>query len=336
MADSPRKQKSRKHHFLPQFYLAGFTDSGNKEGTLWVLDKENLRQWESNPKGAAYCKDYYKIDVKDADENAVENAFGEFEGQAADVIRRTVTSEQLPKDEDFIVLMNCVALFWARVPRIRNIKSRLIENILKKVNRMMVASPQMYKGFSDRMRQDGKELPEGADDYEAMKRFVESDEYTVDFDQTWHVRNMLEAMDKLMPILMKRSWSLLIAQRGAGSFICSDSPVTLTWTKDIELPVPPGFALKHTAVAMPLNSRITLLGEFDRPSVVAPVPLRYVAYCNSLVAATAQRFVYSTAQDFPCITRLGTVGGSCELLQTLKDKRDQAAEENAGPPDASR
>jgi len=231
--------------------------------------------------------------------------------------------------------MNCVALFWARVPRIRDIKSRFIENVLKKANQMMVASPQAYKNFIDRMRQVGKELPEGADDYEAMKRFVESGEYTVDFDQTWHVRNMLEAMDKLMPLLMKRRWCLLIAQRGEGSFICSDSPVTLTWTKDLKLPVGPGFAFKETAVTMPLNNRITLLGEFDGPSVVMPVPLRYVAHCNSLVAATAQRFVYSTAQDFPCITRLGTVGGSCELLQTLKDKRDQAAEGNADPPGVS-
>ena len=336
MAESPRRQKSRKHHFLPQFYLAGFTDSGNKKGKLWVLDKENLCQWRTTPKSVAYCKDYYGIDVKDADENAVENALGEFEGQAAGVIRKTVTSEQLPKDEDFILLMNCVALFWARVPRIRNITSRFIGEVLKKLNQMMVASPQMYKGIIDRMRQDGKELPEGADDYEAMKRFVKSGEYTADFDQTWHVSKILEAMDNLIPFLMKRRWSLLIAQRGEGSFICSDSPVTLTWTKDVKLPVGPGFAHKHSAVAMPLNSRITLVGEFDRPSVVMPVPLRYVAYFNSLVAATAERFIYSAAQDFPWMSRHGTVERTRELLQTLKHNLDPAAEENADPPDASR
>ena len=321
---------------MPQFYLAGFTDSGNKRGKLWALDKEEPCQWRTIPKSIAYRKDYYRIDVKDADENAIEKALAKFEQQAAVVIRNTVSSEQIPKDEDFILLMNCVALFWARVPRIRNITSRFIEKVLKKLNRMTVASPQAYKRLIDRMRQDGKELPEGADDYEAMKRFVESGEYTADFDQTWHVKNILEAMDNLIPILMKRRWSLLIAQRGEGSFICSDSPVTLTWTKDVKLPFGPGFAHKHTAVAMPLNSRITLVGEFDRPSVVMPLPLRYVAYFNSLVAATAERFIYSATQDFPWMTRHGTVEGTRALLQTLKHKPDLAAEKKPDPPNASR
>jgi hypothetical protein len=44
--------QSRKHHYVPEFYLAGFTESGTDDGRLHVLDKEQLRQWPSTPKGA--------------------------------------------------------------------------------------------------------------------------------------------------------------------------------------------------------------------------------------------------------------------------------------------
>ena len=33
------KKHTRKQHFVPQFYLAGFTQSGDKNGFLNVIDK---------------------------------------------------------------------------------------------------------------------------------------------------------------------------------------------------------------------------------------------------------------------------------------------------------
>jgi hypothetical protein len=42
----------RAHHFAPQSWLAGFTDSGEKEGRLWVTDLKRRKQWISNPPNA--------------------------------------------------------------------------------------------------------------------------------------------------------------------------------------------------------------------------------------------------------------------------------------------
>ena len=46
MAGQPRK-----HHYVPQFYLAGFTENDSKDGQLFVLDKEQRKTWAKTPKG---------------------------------------------------------------------------------------------------------------------------------------------------------------------------------------------------------------------------------------------------------------------------------------------
>lgn len=37
--------EARAHHFVPQCWLAGFTDSGQKTGRLWVTDLKRKKQW---------------------------------------------------------------------------------------------------------------------------------------------------------------------------------------------------------------------------------------------------------------------------------------------------
>jgi len=40
MDDSRKQKPKRKHHYIPAFYLRGFT--GLKDDTLWVYDKEGV------------------------------------------------------------------------------------------------------------------------------------------------------------------------------------------------------------------------------------------------------------------------------------------------------
>jgi hypothetical protein len=65
----------RKHHYLPQFYLAGFTKTDARDGRLWVFDKRKLKQWATSPADAAAIRDYNTLDkVARGQRTAVEEA----------------------------------------------------------------------------------------------------------------------------------------------------------------------------------------------------------------------------------------------------------------------
>ena len=49
MANRPRK-----HHYVPAFYLAGFTMSGSDEDRLCVFDQSQIKSWPSSPRNAGH------------------------------------------------------------------------------------------------------------------------------------------------------------------------------------------------------------------------------------------------------------------------------------------
>ena len=55
------EREPRAHHFAPQCWLAGFTDTGEKDGRLWVTDLKRRKQWPSNPRNAAHRRDFYRV-----------------------------------------------------------------------------------------------------------------------------------------------------------------------------------------------------------------------------------------------------------------------------------
>jgi hypothetical protein len=72
----------RKHHYVPQFYLKGFTPTGADGEALWVLDQHSGKQWQSTPPGIAFERDLYRVTAPGVAPDLVERKFAEFEGQA--------------------------------------------------------------------------------------------------------------------------------------------------------------------------------------------------------------------------------------------------------------
>ena len=88
---------ARKHHFVPQSYLAGFTD----DGKLTVFDLESRKTFRTTPRKVATKRDFNRIDVHGLPPDAVEQALGDFEGRAISTIRRLQEREGLSLPELF-------------------------------------------------------------------------------------------------------------------------------------------------------------------------------------------------------------------------------------------
>ena len=110
-------KQPRKHHYVPQFYLAGFSDDGSASGTLYVLDKSKQAQWRSTPKDSAHQRDYHAVDLGPAlDPMGVEKSLAHFEGQQSIVLKQILDSQSLPPDDDQGIddLMGLVGLLAVR------------------------------------------------------------------------------------------------------------------------------------------------------------------------------------------------------------------------------
>ena len=80
--------RPKKHHYLPKFYLAGFTASGEVADRLYVLDQGQVKEWYTTPEKAATEHDFYSVDLgPDQDPAAVEKILARLEANFSRVVR---------------------------------------------------------------------------------------------------------------------------------------------------------------------------------------------------------------------------------------------------------
>ena len=138
------KKPSRNHHFIPAFYLAGFTPSGSKEDFLWVIDTQIGKYWRSKSENTGFQKDLHSL-VLPAEFSEVAPDLLEMEieklieSPAAKVIQNIINHQCLPDKEDFDVLIGFVGLQTVLTPSFRSVYEKPLENAVKMAIGMMTA-----------------------------------------------------------------------------------------------------------------------------------------------------------------------------------------------------
>ena len=305
-----------RHHYVPQFYLAGFTKSGTKDGHLYVLDKQLRKRWGPvTPNAIAYKRDFHKIDARpESDPMVIENAIGDIEAKCSTIIHKLIEQRKLPVGTDCDILLNFVALMAARVPAIRNTISAFTDGIMKNVLRNMLGSDAGWQQFVKACEASSTQVTA---DQQEIKAIADSDDFTVDMDQTWHVGMMLELGSKLVPVLARRNWSIWLSENDAPDLICSDRPVCLTWLISQPPPFPPGFALPGTLVIMPINRRIAIAGTFEDQPANITMDKHDIATVNRATQEYANQ-IFSSEADFVWAMTEEQVGNATDLLDMLE------------------
>ncbi len=309
----------RRHHYLPQSYLAGFTDSGTREGRLYVLSYEDGRRWEGTPDKIGHQRDFYRLDgVEGEDAFALERAFNDIEDPAAAAIRHIAETGRLPEDdEQFSYLINFIALMSARVPQTRANVARPLKRMWEMLLQIELSSRERFEAIVEHARRAGEQIP--SVDYEDVKRAFEQEKVILEVSQAQHLDTLLNIADTLVPLLGMRHWVLMRAT--GAEFFVSDHPVSLVWT----VPRPPsiygpGFGIQGTDVTFPLTKTIALLGRLEpqeRDSIA--LDLRGVASINSRTGMYAGRFVCSSNGEFVWETAANAIAGADELIQQIRE-----------------
>lgn len=307
----------RRHHYLPQFYLAGFTPSGQKDDFLHVLDMETGKAWKSRPAGVAHQSDYYRLDEGAPDPFAFEKGLSQFEGQAAATLKIVLAQQCIPDFDHRVTLMNLIALSAIRVPSQRNMLADAQKRLAKLTSQLMVNTPETWEGLKARANAAGYEV--GDIPYGEMRDFIlDESRYTIELSREGQIMTMFEALDAIIPLLLDRKWSMAIAGEGAGDFICCDDPVARHWTIDEHPPIVPGFGLKHSFIVVPLDRKTALIGEWEGDEEIFETDQRGVAQINSLIMASAGRFIFFSNEDFRWFTNDGRVAEAGELVEWYK------------------
>ena len=77
-------KEARAHHYVPQCWLLGFTETGEKDGMLYVTDLKRKKQWRCKPSEVGHRRDFNRVDDPSvSDPNAIETIFAEVESSVA-------------------------------------------------------------------------------------------------------------------------------------------------------------------------------------------------------------------------------------------------------------
>src|SRR5438309_1202017 len=173
------KKFARNHHFVPQGYLADFTEEGTRDGRLFVSDLVSRSVFQTKPRNVGAERDFNRIDVDGQDPDALERALGEFEGRAISVIRGIQTSGELPADEEFSYVLNLMALLIVRNPRSRKNMNNARHHTVRVIGDLLASNKRLFEHHIAKAKEDGF-IPRDAEvSFQAMRQFIHEDQYTV-------------------------------------------------------------------------------------------------------------------------------------------------------------
>src|SRR5262249_27701740 len=127
MMATPNVAAGEDQHYIPRFYLKGFT---GKEGKLWVCEKFCPIR-ESKPKHEAHRPDYYTHAEHGQRDEIAENALEAIESRAAPVIRKLASPFFSPTLEQMGHVYLFLAFMFVRVPSWREHLDKLFGKIMK-------------------------------------------------------------------------------------------------------------------------------------------------------------------------------------------------------------
>src|SRR5690242_11796160 len=123
-----RKNVARAHHFVPQCWLAGFTDTGQKTGRLWVTDLKRRKQWQSSPRDAGHKRDFYLVSDP-LDPMTIEDLFAKIEDRIAPLLKSLFENPRPVFREALNNLLFFAAYQYVRVPAFRPVVLRIADSI---------------------------------------------------------------------------------------------------------------------------------------------------------------------------------------------------------------
>src|SRR5271170_51406 len=104
-----QQRPSRRHHYISQFYLRGFTLDPRKP-SLFAVELTERKDFWTKITRIALETDFHTVETNGELPDVVEEALSKFEGNVAPALTRTIENASFVSDNDKSLLLSYVAL----------------------------------------------------------------------------------------------------------------------------------------------------------------------------------------------------------------------------------
>ena len=288
-AAKPLLTGPKRQHFLPRFYLEGFT----KDGKVAVFDRDKNEVRTQQPVNTGVIGHFYTMEDADGHQRfELEQMLSEFEGKASPGIKKLAAKEQ-PTDEERADLAIFVALAGFRTPDIieslKLFNSGLIGDIAKRMFANVDQVKETMRGkpgsptSEEELEQEAKEMVD----------FAQSGQYEVTTNHRWAVGMAMKMAFEVAPLLAGRNWLVVHRPNKKKSFVTTDAPVVLSTVTPREPSFYGiGFGNTDAMVVFPLTQSCALV-MFGKDGALQHREIDAVAirHMNLALADRCQRFV---------------------------------------------
>jgi hypothetical protein len=192
---------ARAHHFVPRCYLSNFT-TGQK---ITVVDLNEGKRFTTNPRNVARERDFNRIESDTLDPNALETAYGMFEGEVAPILKGLTEGKECSEDE-FSYVLNLVTLLAIGNPRFRESFGEFQGNVRDQIMQVATATKERWESQMSQAKAAGymegvKEVP-----YEEIRASVVNRDFKFVTSTSEHAAVELKTFDDLLHVIAQRSW----------------------------------------------------------------------------------------------------------------------------------
>ncbi|MCM8796003.1 MAG: DUF4238 domain-containing protein [Candidatus Omnitrophica bacterium] len=285
------KQKPKKrHHYIPVFYLKGFT---NKDGCLYVYDKDNKPVFESSPEAIAYENHYFSFTTPEGemDSETVENNIMLLEGEFARTVKKIHNYEDLSVD-DRIVFSLFVASMMVRIPNMRDNIRKSTSEMIKHINVFMASHKENFERMMERYEKDtGKQI--GIDVEELRQWMKNPDNYDVTVDKQYSTAMALSLLEDFARVFFQMKWAFLRATDDY-KYMTGDNPLQyIDPTHNPRSFYGVGLANKNIEVSLPLSKELCALGSWKYRGGYIQGTNQHVKHLNRMTVIASVRFVFA-------------------------------------------
>lgn len=286
---------TKRQHYLPQFYLKGFSQDGEH---VYIYDKKagdrGVIRYQTTIE-VAHQNHFYTYRTKKGTKENLEDLFGQFEGAAAAIIEKVHEKREIvPEEKEKLALF--VAFLYTRTPAFKARTEEMHSKAGEKISRMMIKmtpKESLKKFFKEK---EGKEFSDAEiDDLVDFATNPKRSKIKFDFPNEYWIKIMLKLGADIAPAFYGMDWLFLFTSQPY-AFITSDNPFLLIPPEDYDRFWGVGLLTPKARKVIPLRSDMCLMmGDLSKKPVVKFVDTskEFFRSTNIYTMLGSERFCFS-------------------------------------------